>query len=157
MAGDGYRRRLKAEKARSTVQVLLKAARLLSERAIARVRARSGLAVRAAHTALLPHIDLEGTRLTEIARRLGVTKQAAGQLVDEVVAMGMLERVPDPEDARAKLVRFTKRGQKALLDGIEVLDEIGGEVRALVGASRMKALHDALAAIVAEEESRGAP
>ncbi|WP_394821610.1 MarR family winged helix-turn-helix transcriptional regulator [Pendulispora albinea] len=151
MPDDAYRHKLEAEKARSTVQLLFKAARLLNERAIARVRERSGQPVRVAHTALFPHIDLEGTRLTEIAKRLGVTKQAAGQLVDELVALGMLERVPDPEDARAKLVRFSKRGQRALLDGLGVLSEIGSEMRALVGASRMTALHEALTAIVEAE------
>ncbi|WP_394838141.1 MarR family transcriptional regulator [Pendulispora rubella] len=153
MPTDAYRKQLEAEKSRSTVQLLFKAARLLNERAIERVRARSGQPVRVAHTALFPHIDLEGTRLTDIAKRLGVTKQAVGQLVDELEAMGMLERVPDPADARAKLVRYSKRGQKALLDGLAVLAEVGDEMRAVIGAPRMTALHEALAAIVANEEA----
>ena len=67
---------------------LFKAARLINEDAIARVRERTGEPVRVAHTALLPHVDLEGTRLTELARRMGVTKQAVGQLVDELEQMG---------------------------------------------------------------------
>ncbi|WP_394848664.1 MarR family transcriptional regulator [Pendulispora brunnea] len=152
MPTDAYRKQLEAEKARSTVQLLFKAARLLNERAIERVRTRSGQPVRVAHTALFPHIDLEGTRLTDIAKRLGVTKQAAGQLVDELEAMGMLERVPDPADARAKLVRYSKRGQKALLDGLAVLAEIGDEMQSIIGASRMTALHEALTAIVASSK-----
>ena len=78
---------------------------------------RTGQPVRIAHTTVLPHIDLEGTRLTELARRLGVSKQAAGQIVDELEEFGMLERIADPQDARAKLVRFSKKGQAAMLDG----------------------------------------
>jgi DNA-binding MarR family transcriptional regulator len=146
-----YADKLEAEKAKSTLQLLFKAARLLNERAIARVRTRMNRPVRVAHTTLLPHVDLEGTRLTDLASRLGVTKQAAGQLVDELVEMGMLERAPDPEDARAKLVRFSKRGRAALLEGLGVLSEIEAELRDLVGDTKMRAVHDALDAIVRRE------
>lgn len=155
MEGE-YADRLEAEKARSTVQLLFKAARLLNEGAIARVRSRTKRPVRVAHTTLLPHVDLEGTRLTDLASRLGVTKQAAGQLVDELVEMGMLERIPDPADARAKLVRFTRRGRTALLDGLSVLKGIEDEIGELVGVTNMRRLHEMLAAIVrhAEEAAR---
>src|SRR4051812_27451098 len=90
VASKDYTKRLEAEKARSTLQLLFKAARLLNEQAIARVRSRTKMPVRVAHTTLLPHVDLGGTRLTDLAARLGVTKQAVGQLVDELVAMGIL-------------------------------------------------------------------
>lgn len=152
MGSDQYADKLELEKAQSTVQLLFKAARLLNERAISRVRSRTNKPVRVAHTALFPHIDLEGTRLTDLASRLGVTKQAAGQLVDELVEMGMLERAPDPADARAKLVRFTRRGKAGILDGIAVLKELEAELEELVGASNMRTVHDALTAIVRDAE-----
>ncbi|MBX3189418.1 MAG: MarR family transcriptional regulator [Labilithrix sp.] len=148
-----FRETLEAEKAKRTLQLLFKAARLLNERAIARVRARTGKPVRVAHAALLPHVDLEGTRLTELARRLGVSKQAAGQLVDELEGYGMLERVTDPHDARAKLVRFSKRGRAGLLEGLAVLRELEDEARAVVGDAKMRAMHDALATIIASVEA----
>ena len=147
-----FRERLEAEKSARTLQLLFKAARLANERAIATIRARTGKPVRVAHTALLPHVDLEGTRLTELARRLGVSKQAAGQLVDELVEMGFLERAPDPADARAKLVRFSRRGRRGLVEGLGVLAELEDELRAATGEARMRALHDALAAVVAALE-----
>ena len=153
MASPTFKRRLETEKSRRTVQLLFKAARLLNDRAIGRVRERTGKPVRLAHTALLPHVDLAGTRLTTLAERLGVSKQAAGQLVDELVELGMLERVPDPNDARAKLVRFSKRGEQTLFDGLEVLRELEDEIRTWVGDSRMIALHAALAAVVARLDS----
>jgi DNA-binding MarR family transcriptional regulator len=157
VATPEFRDRLEAEKAKRTVQLLFKAARLLNESAIGRVRERTGKPVRVAHTTLLPHVDLAGTRLTVLASRLGTTKQAAGQLVDELVEQGMLERVPDPTDARAKLVKFSKRGERALLDGLEVLRELEDEMRAVVGNTKMASLHAALAAIVAHVESRDPP
>src|SRR5256885_13963788 len=114
MADDGRRRaqwkaRLAARKQASVGQLLFKAARLFNERAMARVQRRVPEA-RLAHTALLPHIDLDGTRQTEIARRAGITKQAVGQLVDDLIALGLVEREPDPLDGRAHLVRFTDDG-----------------------------------------------
>jgi DNA-binding MarR family transcriptional regulator len=160
---DEDREKLEAEKAQSTVQLLFKAARLLNERAIAETQRRTKLPVRIAHTTLLPHIDLEGTRLTEIASRLGVTKQAAGQLVDELVELGMLERAPDPTDARAKLVRFSRRGRQAIFDGLGVLKEIEHDLVHLLGDANVRTLHEVLAAIVqregarADRQPRGAP
>lgn len=155
MDAEDYAGRLEAEKARSTVQLLFKAARLLNERAIERVRAKTNRPLRIAHTSLLPHVDLEGTRLTELASRLGVTKQAAGQLVDELVEMGLLERVADPDDARAKLVRFSKRGRAGILEGLAVLAEIGADIGRLVGPAKMQSLHEVLTAVVHAEAARG--
>jgi DNA-binding MarR family transcriptional regulator len=152
VVSTAYRDKLEAEKAKRTVQLLFKTARLLNERALERVRLRTGKPVRVAHTTVLPHVDLEGTRLTEIARRLGVSKQAAGQLVDELEEMGLLERVADPEDARAKLVRFSKRGQAAMLDGLQVLGEIEAEMRDVIGEAKMRAIHEGLAAVIASIE-----
>lgn len=152
--GSSFHDKLEAEKARRTLQLLFKAARLLNEEAIRRIRARTGKPFRVAHTSVLPHIDLAGTRLTELAKRLGVTKQAAGQIVDELAGFGLLERVADPADARAKLVRFSKKGQAAMLDGLAVLGELEGELRDVVGASKLATVHDALAAIVADAEEK---
>src|SRR5690349_10738908 len=108
--------RVDAAKQQSAGQLLLKCARLLDERAVARIN-RQGpqVRLRPAHTGLLPHIDKEGTRLTELARRVGVTKQAVGQLVEDLERMGVVERAPDPLDGRARLVRFTDRGLQAIM------------------------------------------
>lgn len=152
----GFAEDLEQKKAESTVQLLFKAARLLNERAIEQVRERTKQPVRVAHTSLLPHVDLEGTRLTDLAKRLGVTKQAAGQLVDELVELGLLERVPDPADARAKLVRFSKRGRASLFEGIALLREMERDLRDLVGEAAFETLHAALGRIVAEEQKKAA-
>ena len=136
-------------------QVLFKAARLLNEQGVAEVRETMGLDnLRTAHMGLFPHIDLEGTRLTEIARRVGVTKQAVGQLVDELEAMGMLERVPDPADGRAKLVRFPG-GSTQLMRGLAVLGGIEDQLREELGARRFARLHRDLLALLEAIERRG--
>lgn len=140
--------RIERAKRASVAQLLFKCARLVNERALERVRQRSGLeALRASHTALFPHIDFEGTRLTELARRLGISKQAVGQLVGELEAMGTLERVPDPSDGRAKLIRFSAQGRRGMLQGLSVLKELEVDYARDIGVERMEALRDALVAL----------
>ncbi len=101
--------------------------------------------LRPAHTRLFPHIDYEGTRLTELARRVGISKQATAQLVDELEAMRVLERVPDPEDGRAKLICFrVEKGVPVFVQGLAVLRELEGELGELLGETRMQRLHATL-------------
>lgn len=128
----------------TTTQLLFRVARLVNERALARAGARFGMTLKPSHTTLFPHIDLEGTRQTELARRLGITKQAVNQLVSELEALGILERAPDPDDGRATLVRFTERGVRSLFEGLTVLGEIDAELEGVIGRARMRTLHQAL-------------
>lgn len=65
----------------------------------------------AAHVQITRHLPVEGTRLTDLAARAGVTKQAMGKLVDQCEAWGLVRRTSDQLDARARTVRFTPIGQ----------------------------------------------
>jgi len=141
----------------SAGHLLLKAARLLNERAIARVRAEANPDFRTPHTALLPHIDFEGTRLTELAARVGTSKQAVGELVAELEEMGMVSRAVDPADARARLVRFTPRGRRALLHGLSVLAEIETELAAELGRATFDRLRADLGRLLEALERRRRP
>lgn len=76
--------------------------------ALSNLAARSQIS--AAHIHITRHLDLEGSRLTDLARSAGVTKQGMGELVNQCEAWGLVERSDDPTDARAKLVRFTETG-----------------------------------------------
>lgn len=135
---------LEAMKQASTAQLLFRCARRVDALAVGRIREALGLStLRTAHTALFPHIDLDGTRPTEVARRLGVSKQAVGPLLDELVEMGVLEKVGDPSDGRARLVRFVGGGA-ALVDGLERLRGIEAELAEGIGPAHFAALHAAL-------------
>lgn len=138
-----------AEKLRSFVQVLFKAARLANERALGDLRAATGQQwVRPAHTNLFPHISFDGIRLTELASRLGVTKQAAQALVDDLMAAGAVERVPDPEDGRAKLIRWSAKGRRGLSDGLGFLFDLERELAEVVGPEDLAIAHRVLVGIV---------
>lgn len=83
--------------------------RALEERSLAAVHAAGATDITPAQARLLQRVDPQGTRLGELADRARVTKQSAGFLVDQLERSGYLERVPDPTDGRARLVRFTGR------------------------------------------------
>ena len=134
---------------RSTFELLFRAARLVNERAIGEIQRAGAAQVRLAHTQLFPHITFDGVRLTEIARRLEVTKQAIGPLIDELVDAGMIERIPDPADQRAKLIRWTRAGGRALQHGLGVLAQLERELTPAIGAERMATLGDTLEALIA--------
>ncbi len=76
--------------------------------------ALSNLAARqqvgAAHIHITRHLSLAGSRLTELAERAGMTKQAMGTLVDQCEAWGLVRREPDPVDGRARRIVFTDTG-----------------------------------------------
>ena len=97
----------------------------------------------------------------DLAARVGVSKQAVGQLVDDLESMGVVERVPDPEDGRARRVRFTRRGFQALLHGVGVLDRLEQQLAAAIGRLTVDALREgveaALRAVKSGALSREAP
>lgn len=150
---DGFRRALEQAKRGSASHGLIKAGRLVDTLCLGRARERFGADLRPAHLRLFPHIDLEGTRVTVIAERLGSTKQAVAVLVDELETMGVLRRVPDPHDARARLVQFANRPGRSLLDGMGVLAEFDEELERCLGAPRLRRLRRDLNALVEHLEA----
>ena len=100
--------------------------------------ALSNLAARAqisaAHIHITRHLDLQGTRLTELALKAGMSKQAMGDLVDQCEAWGLVTREPDPRDARARVVQFTPTGLLWLNAFRGAVAQAEREFRAEVGA-----------------------
>lgn len=140
---------LEERKRQSALQLLLKASRLVNERAVARMQSeRASSSVRLSHTRLLPHLDFEGTRITELAERTGVTKQAVAKMIDELEEEGVVRREPDPSDGRAKLVRLTKRGLAGIHQGLSILDGLEQELEGGLGPRAMQQLKTHLAALV---------
>jgi DNA-binding MarR family transcriptional regulator len=76
------------------------------------------------HGAVIAYLDEEGTRATELARRSGRHKQIIGRIVDELEQLGYVERRPEPEDRRAKLVVPTDRGRTLMRLSNEIIGDI---------------------------------
>ena len=89
--------------------------------------------VSAAHIHITRHLARSGSRLTELAERAGMTKQAMGTLVDQCEAWGLVTREPDPLDARARRVRFTADGLAWLEAFRQAVAQAEAEFRASVG------------------------
>ena len=101
------------------------------------------------HTALISNLDVEGSQIsTAIAERAGVSKQAMGQLAKELEAKGLIQRVPDPSDKRAVLLKFTEDGIKFLEVAYQIKLEIESEYADIIGEENMLILRDLLGQLV---------
>jgi DNA-binding MarR family transcriptional regulator len=76
---------------------------------------------------IFENLDPDGTRLTVLAGRAGLTHQSVGEVVAELEHRGFVERVPDPLDRRARLVRLTPEGRNLVRVAVNVIDAIERE------------------------------
>ncbi|MFI1399421.1 MarR family winged helix-turn-helix transcriptional regulator [Streptomyces sp. NPDC020681] len=110
--------------------------------------------VRPAHGFAMQAIGVEGATASEIGRRLGVSKQAAGKTVDRLMTLGYATRADDPADARRKLVRLTPHGLDALARSAAIFDELRADWARTLGARRVAELEDSLRTVVPPEAFR---
>ncbi|MGO1543917.1 MAG: MarR family winged helix-turn-helix transcriptional regulator [Gulosibacter sp.] len=105
----------------------------------------AGFDVTLAQSRLLARIAPEGTRISELAEQAQITKQTATALVDRLESVGYVERVPDPEDGRARVVRLTDRAL-AEIAPIAIAEEerIEAEWREHLGEEEMRRLRSLL-------------
>ena len=89
--------------------------------------------VGAAHIHITRHLPSEGARLTELAQRAGMTKQAMAALVTQCEAWGMVQREDDPRDARARRIVFTPSGMAWLQAYRAAVDQAQAELAQAVG------------------------
>ena len=90
--------------------------------------------VSAAHVHITRHLALEGSRLTDLAELAGMSKQAMGKLVDQCEAWGIVKRIQDGSDARAKRVVFTADGMDWLRAFQQAVEQAESELKQAVGA-----------------------
>jgi DNA-binding MarR family transcriptional regulator len=100
--------------------------------------------VRQAHGCVFGNIDPEGMRLTELAELAGMTKQGVGEAVSDLEQLGYAERVADPSDGRAKIIRLTDRGCDAQRVGFQIIAEIEDEWAERFGAERVEEMRSLL-------------
>ena len=100
--------------------------------------------LRPTHGCVFSHISQGGDRLTVLAERAQMTKQAVGEVVSELESIGYVERVPDPSDGRAKIIQLTPRGQAAWESGFAAIADFGRDLEERYGAERVQAMVDLL-------------
>jgi DNA-binding MarR family transcriptional regulator len=127
-----------------------------------RKRTRRGLIERGhdlhpSHTSVMPNLPEEGLRLTELAERLRVSVQRAGQLVAELETAGYVERALDARDGRARLVRYSARGRRLMRDAHEIDAELWSELAASCGTAALEQLARTIGALHRELVGPDAP
>jgi DNA-binding MarR family transcriptional regulator len=109
----------------------------------ARMRAAGYRGVRDSHGFVIQHLIESDRSITELAGRMNVTQQAASKMVAELVALGMLESTPG-EDRRAKRIRLSARGWRAVRLGRRVRLRIERRLTATIGVRRYRSAQRAL-------------
>ncbi len=103
--------------------------------------------IRPAHGCVFRFIQPAGTRLTVLAEQSGFTKQAVGEVADDLERLGYVERIADPLDGRAKLIRLTERGARSRETGVRIMGEIEAEWAERLGEDAVATLREVLEAV----------
>jgi DNA-binding MarR family transcriptional regulator len=118
--------------------------RALEARLLAELAAAGFDDITLAQGRIAARIGPAGTRLTDLAEQALVTKQTTGYLVDQLEKAGYVRRVPDPTDARARLVQMAERGQAVVAIARRVEAEVEAEWTAHLGGEATAQLRAAL-------------
>jgi DNA-binding MarR family transcriptional regulator len=119
-ASGGDVRRFRNE---SLYRSLTRTLRIYNRRVVDGLWARGFTDFTLAFPQILSNLDLQGTRIGILAERAGVTRQAAGQLVNEIERCGYVQRKQAPEDARATVVQLTAKGRRLIAAILELAAE----------------------------------
>ena len=129
---------------------LIAIARVVQTRLLDTLRDRGYRGLRPSFTPLLARIWREDRPLTALASELAISAQACSQLVTSVEEAGYLERRPNPEDGRSRVVRLTARGHALVEDSLRILAECDAEYAAIVGVTAYQRFTAALAVLYKE-------
>ena len=122
----------------------------LSARVHHRLHSRGFREITDSNSTVMKLLGPEGDRITELANKAGVTKQSMGYLVEQLETAGYVERVDDPIDARAVIIRRTKKGWAYTRAAAEEVAKLQEEWTQLLGRAKMKELKSLLAELVAK-------
>jgi DNA-binding MarR family transcriptional regulator len=132
--------------------LLLEAFRSLDREIEAALEDRGAGELRPSQAMALLLVDRAGTRLSELAQRASITKQAMMQLVDDLQEKGCVRRVPDAQDARAKTVRLTAKGLRLRASARKSVQAVESRIRRRLGGRRYEGLRAALVEVSEAEE-----
>ncbi|MEU2564455.1 MarR family winged helix-turn-helix transcriptional regulator [Streptomyces longispororuber] len=131
---------------RNLPQLLGDARRWFEEGLLTALEAGGATPVSPTQVQLFAALDDQGTTVSELARRMGVTRQTAHQAVHGLVAAGLLEQTPDPASARQRLIRRTAEGERAHRQAGLILERLEEQLAERIGRENADALRAALEA-----------
>jgi DNA-binding MarR family transcriptional regulator len=131
--------------------IVVAANRCLNDRLIAAVRETGARDARPAFGFVIRAVDAEEPTVTRLAELLGVSRQAASKLADEMVQRGYLLRAADPDDRRRTRLRLSAKGRRVRERAAAESATIEAELRAAVGDRAVDGLRRSLLAFVEGE------
>jgi DNA-binding MarR family transcriptional regulator len=137
----------------NTAVLMREAFAVLNNVVLQRLAGQGHEVVRTAHGAVFQFLDDDGTTVSVLAERAGVSKQAMADLVLHLESHGYVTRNPDPTDGRAKLVLLTDLGNEVMKIAGAAVPEIETKLANLVGERRLKQLREDLQVIIDEHWS----
>ena len=135
---------------RPLLPLIAEAKELLAAELHRRLQAEGYPEIRPSHGCVFRFVKPAGTRLTVMAEQSGLTKQAVGEVADDLQRLGYVERVADPLDGRAKLIRLTDQGARAHRAATRIMGEIEADWSEQYGEDKVAALRDLLEALTGD-------
>jgi DNA-binding MarR family transcriptional regulator len=132
----------------STATLLLQAFQCLIEELVADLHKAGYREIRSAHSRVFEHLPAKGERVVRMARQAQMTQQSMTELVEYLERLGYVERLPDPRDGRAKLVRLTATGEKLAAAGRASMRRIDASWESHLGKERMREMRSALSDVL---------
>ena len=128
----------------STANLLLQAFQCLIDQLVADLHKAGYREIRSAHSRVFEHLPAKGERVARMAQTAQMTQQSMTELVEYLEGLGYVERLPDPRDGRAKLVRLTDTGEKVSAAGRASMRRIDASWDSHLGKDRMQEMRSAL-------------
>ena len=139
---------LRAWRDQTLYRLLLRASRSETTTTLERIHELGYTDISIADTNLLANLDTEGASISALARRAGVTRQAASQQVAALERAGYVERTESATDARAVAVVQTRRGRALLEDALTIVEELEAAYASHLGKARLADLKQLLATLL---------
>jgi len=124
---------------------LMDVSQALNRRLLERNAALGHTGLKMSFATVMSHAGFPGTRLSDIAAMHGLTKQAISQTARELCDLGYIELLPDPDDARARLIILTPRGRALIADSLRSIEAVEAEAETLVGGERLAVFREVAA------------
>jgi MarR family transcriptional regulator for hemolysin len=130
-------------------QTLMLVARDFQQRLDADLKARGVEGIGARHRAVFLFLGRNGaSRAVELATAAGIRPQSMMKVVHELEAMGLVERRPDPDDSRAKLIDFTAAGRRLIRELSDSTETVWQQYEDILGKQAMRRTFDNLNALI---------
>ena len=133
-------------------RMLLKLERQFTRQVLQRLASDGIEDITLRHFVIIPYIDHKGIRAVDIARQVGISKQAVSKLVDELVQKGYLDLKPDPADGRAHLISMSEKGGEFLKLAIKYTQQVEKKWEQQVGENEFKIMKAAMSTLLNNQD-----